>query len=333
MIKLLLIFILLISISCSKQKEEKFQLNGKTDQIENGTVLYLHDLAHNQILDSARVEDGEFSFSKPMPGYPYWVMLHTGDRSKFSEIWIENNKMEFNATGLDFKNAKVTGSKSNTQITELYKNVDFKNRKKLKEKEKNFIQKHPESVISAFILSNNINTWGLQKTRRLFGNFSDRAKNSYYGEKIYKSLQSARTPEIGEKLVEISMKTSEGQTKKLSKVKAKLILLDFWASWCVPCRRENPELVRLYNNYKSRGFEIYAVSLDQNKEQWMSAIKKDNLPWINVSDLQENNKAAKLYGVSSIPDNFLIDQEGKVIARKLPVKELREKLEELFDNH
>lgn len=330
MTRKLLLFLLLISIGCSEKKEKTFTLIGKTDQIKNGSMLYLHDLVNNKTIDSAVVESGTFKFSKPLPHYPLLVMLHSKDRSKFAQIWLENHPMSFDATNAEFSKAKITGSRSNELIKDLYRNMDLKDREKVKEREKNFIEKHPNSIISTYILSNNLNTWGARDTKRLFRQFPEKNQGTFFGKKISDYLKETTAPEMGEKFLDIAMKDPEGEVKKLSEVKAKVILLEFWASWCLPCRKANPELVEIYKKFKSRGFEIYAVSLDTKKGQWMKAIEKDCLKWIEVSDLQKTNKAAELYGVTAIPDNFLIDQNGNVVAKKLRGDRLLKKLEELL---
>jgi thiol-disulfide isomerase/thioredoxin len=333
MIKKLLILLVLINISCSEEKKESFNLTGKTNQIENGSKLFMHDLVNNKTLDSAVVENGEFQFIQKLPDYPYWVILHTKDRLQSKDIWIEDKTMTFDAIDTDFASGKITGSESNNLITELYRNADFDKPNELKETERNLIEQHPQSIISAFILSGNLNTWGTKETLRLFQNFPDKNKNTQFGQKISDYLKTSKTPEISEQFIDISMENPKGEIKKLSDLKGKVILLEFWASWCLPCREDNPELVNIYNEYNSKGFEIYAVSLDQEKERWINAINKDNLKWTHVSDLQKPNKAAELYGVTSIPDSFLIDQDGKVIANKLRGEELRKKLGELFSSH
>ncbi len=330
MIKKLLIIIVLITISCAEEKKEGFSLMGKTDLIENGSKLFMHDLVNNKTLDSAVVENGEFQFDKELPSYPYWVIIHTKNRSQSKDMWVEDKTMTFTAIDTDFASATITGSESNNLITELYHNIDFDKRKELKETEKKFIEDHPSSIISVFILSNNLNTWGNKETKKLFENLSDKNRNSQFAEKITDYIKSSKTPEIGEQFLDISMENPIGEIKKLSDLKGKLILLEYWASWCLPCREDNPELVEIYNDYNSQGFEIYAVSLDRNKEQWINAIEEDNLKWTHVSDLQKPNKAADLYGVTSIPDSFIIDQNGIVLDNKLRGKELRKKLEELF---
>ena len=113
----------------------------------------------------------------------------------------------------------------------------------------------------------------------------------------------------------------------LSSFKGKYVLVDFWASWCRPCRAENPNVVKIYNKFKSKNFTVLGVSLDQQKDAWLKAIEKDNLTWTHVSDLQQwNNAVAQLYRVQSIPQNFLIDPKGKIVAKDLRGEDLEKKL-------
>ncbi len=130
---------------------------------------------------------------------------------------------------------------------------------------------------------------------------------------------------------DFAMAQPDGQPLKLSQLRGKYLLIDFWASWCGPCRVENPNVVKAYSQYAPKGFEILGVSLDQNRERWLDAITKDGLTWPQVSDLKGwQNEAAQLYGVSSIPHTFLLDKEGKIIARNLRGEALWAKLREVL---
>lgn len=136
---------------------------------------------------------------------------------------------------------------------------------------------------------------------------------------------------IGELAPEIALPSPQGDTLHLSDLRGKVVMIDFWASWCGPCRRENPYVVELYKTYKEKGFEILGVSLDRDKAQWQAAIAKDGLTWPHVSDLKYfQSKAARTYNVQAIPFTVLLDKSGKVIAKNLRGEALSKKLEEIF---
>jgi thiol-disulfide isomerase/thioredoxin len=159
------------------------------------------------------------------------------------------------------------------------------------------------------------------------------ANNPESNDKLNQIINDAKNYIVGLPASEISMNDTSGLKKlNLSSLKGKYVMIDFWASWCRPCRAENPNVVALYKKYKDRGFEIFSVSLDQNKDPWIKAIADDNLIWSNhVSDLRGwGNEAARSYGVSSIPFTVLLDKEGNIIAKQLRGEGLVKKLEELL---
>jgi len=144
-------------------------------------------------------------------------------------------------------------------------------------------------------------------------------------------IDSKKSLAIGFPAPEITMSDPSGKMFSLSSLKGKVVLIDFWASWCRPCRMENPNVVRVYNAYKEYGFDILSVSLDQNKDAWLNAIEADGLTWHHVSDLKGwQSEAGKLYKVSSIPSTVLIDREGNIVAKNLRGPELEKKVKEVL---
>lgn len=154
---------------------------------------------------------------------------------------------------------------------------------------------------------------------------------SRFAQNLTKQMEKARAKMIGAIAPDIGLPTPEGDTVRLSDLRGKVVLVDFWASWCGPCRRENPNVVALYNKYKDKGFEILGVSLDRNKQSWINAIQKDGLTWPHISDLKHwKSAAAQTYGVGSIPFTLLLDKEGRIVAKKLRGPQLEAKVAQLL---
>lgn len=155
-------------------------------------------------------------------------------------------------------------------------------------------------------------------------------KQPYMAE-LKKNIDEAKNFMIGAVAPDFEQNTPDNKPMKLSDLRGKVVLVDFWASWCGPCRRENPHVVKLYGKYKSKGFEVLGVSLDRKKESWEKAIAKDQLTWSHVSDLKGwKNQVAKQYSVTSVPHTILLDKEGRILARNLRGADLDAKLKELF---
>ena len=155
--------------------------------------------------------------------------------------------------------------------------------------------------------------------------------NSKYAQEFVASVNGMRTLAIGEMAPDIALPNPDGDVVALSSLRGKYVLIDFWAAWCRPCRIENPNVVRMYHKYNEKGFEVFGVSLDRNKKDWVEAIEADGLVWTQVSDLQYfNSAAASLYNIQAIPATYLIDPDGKIIAKNLRGAALEEKLAEVL---
>ncbi|WP_299361986.1 TlpA disulfide reductase family protein [Winogradskyella sp.] len=332
--KISCVLLILLFISCNDKTENEFSLAGKTNNFENGTMIYLDnaDSQNVDLIDSTSVENNSFVFNTKLSNSPLHVVIRTNDDSHYRFLWLENNPMTFDASQNDFENAIVTGSKEELLAQPLRKELETLSEEDQRKKEIEFIKKNPNSIVSVETLSVYSTTYGKEKTKVLFNVLSEENKSSKYGKMIADYIQMHYEPKIGEQFADFEMIDHNGIPKKLSDLKGKTIFLDFWASWCAPCRKENPNLVKTYKKFKPKGLEIFAVSLDENKEKWLNAIEKDKLNWFHVNDLKgQGNKATMIYGVEGIPDSFLIDHNGIIIARDLRGKELDKKLEELLN--
>jgi peroxiredoxin len=198
----------------------------------------------------------------------------------------------------------------------------------------NFVGENTSCVIAPFIVSRYmIHQLELKQLDSIVNLFDASLAQSKYITKINKRVSVLEKVAIGKNFTDFTMNDTIGNPVSLSDYVGKsYVLIDFWAAWCNPCRKENPNLVANYAKYHDKGFEIFGVSFDKKKEDWIRAIKKDNITWPQVSDLEYwNNAAGKLYGINSIPSNVLLDKEGKIIAKNVRGEDLGKKLEEIFE--
>ena len=203
--------------------------------------------------------------------------------------------------------------------------------KQASEKVKAILPEMGTSLVSLFAL-NYINIdQDFPTYEALADRFEKENPNSPHAKALIGRVARIRGVMVGAQAPDISLSDTTGTPVALSSLRGKYVLIDFWASWCGPCRMENPNVVRVYNKFKDKGFTIYSVSLDQTKPNWTKAIRNDNMTWTNVSDLKFwQSAAAQQYGVQAIPQTFLLDRDGKIIAKNLRGDALEQKLEEIL---
>lgn len=349
--------LLTLLISCQdKSKNEGYIIQGTTKHIPDSTrvLLYLYPKT-DEIADSAIVVNDKFSFEGKVkrPTLAHLRIISSRDNKTF---WLENKKIRFEGEKGKFSNAQITGSDTQKEAELLLKRKDsvFKEMERLEamvtdgnrdslfkiyeqiqlEEIKinlQFINDHPDSYESLFRLNVSKERLGAAETDKAFTLLNPELQTTEEGKTIEAFIISNKNLKIGDQFIDIEQPDINGHRVKLSEIKGKYTLIEFWASWCGPCRSFNPELTAQYELHKDKGFEILGVSLDTDKEKWGEAIEKDGLSWVNVSDLKGfNNEAAMIYGVRDIPDNFLIDEHGVIIARFIRGEELKDKLRELF---
>ncbi len=220
-----------------------------------------------------------------------------------------------------------------TEVNQYYNDMNTAFNKSQVERLGAFIKLHADSFTAMFLLNNLITVVPAENARFYYNELSKSHKNTSYALNIQKTIDAKKITAIGKIAPDFEQPDTAGKMVKLSDLRGQDVLVDFWASWCVPCREENPNVVKAYSKFHSKGFTVLGVSLDQpgKKEAWLNAIHHDGLTWTQVSDLKFwNNAVAKLYGIQAIPQNFLLDKSGKIIAVNIKGDELNKKLLEIF---
>ncbi|MDC6367784.1 MULTISPECIES: TlpA disulfide reductase family protein [Flavobacteriaceae] len=345
----------------TKKPSNSFTIKGTVKNMTNGQLSLNYQKENGWGNDSITVLDGKFTF-KGAVGYPSVALIGIKGTDGYPEpFFLENNQITMNIDTsaqnpitikgsplhdeyVNFKN--ITAKPFDDKLMALYEKLDTaenQDEAKLIELEideltnksielsAKYINENPDSFVAASaILDEYSYNPVVNELEPLYNNLSDNIKSSVTGAKIKEILEIAKKTSIGSKAMDLTVNDLEGNPITLSELQGKVVFLDFWASWCGPCRAENSTVKKAYAKYKDKGFEIYAVSLDVSKDDWAKAIDEDGLPWIHVSDLKNDNEAAKLYGVSAIPMNYLLDKNGVIIAKALRGEDLLEKLEEVL---
>jgi peroxiredoxin len=253
--------------------------------------------------------------------------------------------------GKSFSAAVISGSPANTafdKLIQLSKAYDARKAGQPGEGEREevygrYILENPNSPLLYYAFRQYagdlrwVSSGDVPKVRSLMAMLPDSIRSSATMTLLSQQLDNKVTFDkavgIGQPAPDFTQNDTAGRPVSLSSFRGKYVLLDFWASWCGPCRQESPAVVAAYQNYHTKGFEIVGVSLDQNEKSWKKAIRDDKLTWTHVSDLKYwSNALVKLYGVEGVPQNFLIDPQGNIIARGLRGAELDKKLSEIYKN-
>lgn len=323
-IYLVLVSIIISASLCGQTEKSKFTISGQVQGFSNGTFIYLNDVSdgYYKKLDSALIKDQKFVITGYLKTKYLKASITSFDNDDRATFWLENGFTSFKAEKGNFTKARIIGSPIQKKWSEYICLLDTA--KNAEQAEFMFIKANPNSIISAYALSYKLKNWSKDTLSTLYKVFSKNVKQTDFGEKINNYISLNRNIKIGDKFVDFSQKDTANKIVKLSDFKNKIVLLEFWGSWCGPCREENPGLVKIHNEFRLKGFDILGVASETDKSLWIKAIKADGLTWTNISDLKGgNNKAAIIYGVTGYPTNFLIDKAGTIIAQDVYGEDLR----------
>ncbi|MFI3263558.1 MAG: TlpA disulfide reductase family protein [Rikenellaceae bacterium] len=307
-----------------------FTVKGDIQNLADGMV-YLNVLEGKQPvkIDSVASVDGAFTFEGSLPMAQMATIESNG--RVINMFFLDNSEVLISGDANAPKKIAVTGSPANDLYNNMYSKADNVD-EALK-----LIEANLDSPAAAYMLFRNLSyRLPVAKLEEYSNMFTDEVKESSYIKILNKRIESMKRSEVGQPYMEIELPTPNGEVVSLSSIveAGNYVLVDFWASWCPPCRKENPNVVSAYNKYKDKGFTVYGVSLDKpsGKSDWEKAIADDKLTWTNVSDLKFwDCVPAGMYGVNSIPSNFLISPEGVIVGKNLREEELHNKLEELLN--
>ena len=363
LMKNILYFFLLIAMSSCRMNNQKetigYYINGKI----TGTMGSLSVIISNQHLkDSTIMKDGEFSFSGKTDT-PRKIIIRIENAPTAIVFWLENSKINIEGDYNDLEFATVTGGENqeilnirnsrkksvlktmNNYSAQLQDNTMEKSQKdsihaankiiaeELEDIEKQFVKDYPNTLEGVILLGVKRASWNRDTVSTIFAGMNKEIQSSEAGILVSEYLKSSINPQIGDKYLDFSLKNTKDETVILSQNLGTYTLIDFWASWCIPCRKENPNLIELYNKYNKRGLQIVGASMDREKSDWLTAVKDDKLPWPNVIDLvgPQSNNIFLLYDVRFVPDNLLLDKDGIIIARNLRGEDLKKKLKFLYE--
>lgn len=323
--------------------QKKVKIEGAVINNTKFEEVFIEDIVHQKVLASSRIDNnGKFSLSAYLDKTNFYK-LKFNDEYYIILVLSPGDKIDINADISNLYAPEIEGSENSAliystfdamqgydkKIEELTKKVDADKKEYIRK----LILENLNSLSSLFFIDNLSIDEDIEIFKKLDASLSKKYPDNFLVLELHNKLAGSNNLAIGSMAPEIDLPNPEGKNIKLSSLRGKYVLIDFWAAWCGPCRRESPNMVKMYENFHPKGFDIYSVSLDQTKEAWEKAIKKDGLEkWTHVSDLKYWNSAAgKAYGVESIPFTVLIDKEGKIIAKGLRGDDLRAKLKEIFN--
>jgi len=365
---LLLLSAAILVVSC---QSDTITLSGKVFGVNEPTEMYLHLINENnqpEIIDTIIIKNEKFSHQYPKTDLPQIAYLSVKNAVGNVIFFLENKDISFSIYKDSLYNSEAKGGSNNNLFLSYNQEIKKFSTKKKENMEalqvarsnmdnnaftslqtesimiadeekvfkKEFAKKNSNTLLGLILIQEMLTRKEMtsSEAREALENVSPTLKGTHYYSTVSKIIETNKSIEIGDIAPDFTGPTPDGDLLSLNDVLGKVTLIDFWASWCRPCRVENPNVVRVHNQYKDKGLNIISVSLDQRgqKNRWLKAIEDDQMDWYHISNLQHwNDPIAKTYGVRSIPATFLLDENGKIIAKNLRGPELGKKIGEILD--
>jgi peroxiredoxin len=335
----LLIINIVLSLSLTAQDLQNFTINA---DLPNWDSCYITVLVEGVNVYEDSVRNGTFRYTGQVKGVKEGTLKIKKKNFTFAlPLFVEAGVIEIKDTRINRLVFDVTGTKHNNIYDAFQKQIKFIHPSSYVPEEKQaeyngfamrYIEENRHSLVSLEIYRSIILPSQISDTLKisLFHSISKSLRKTYGGKQIQERLNYLANTSLGKKAPAFMVADTTGRLVSLKSFKEQYILLDFWASWCKPCREENPTVRKMYEKYKDKGFTVISVSLDTDKKLWKEAIQKDKLSWTNVSDLKPSSSVAKLYYVQAIPANYLLNRKGVIIDKNLVGSALEDKLQRIF---